>query len=216
MVDTTTDATVAVLALLCNAAIKGDLAEADLVGLYQEPVPLGMLDRTQFPVLSIWVMSEKQVRESSTRLISEMTIAFDYIREPTGRTERDTRYPPLRHVWRSIRNVLLDGSYPTVSAGADVMGAAGLDAVEDGEAKRYGFIGEEAFPYFHAEMTIEEDPAAIDVNAIPDFLEHFTGFLKPGGAEYDPAIDDTTNLLGTEKVKATIAGKTTLSGKITG
>jgi hypothetical protein len=103
-----------------------------------------------------------------------------------------------------------------VSSGADVMEPAGLD-FQEGTARteEIGFLGDNTYPYLRGRIDIHHRADEVDALTLDDFLEHFTGWLQPGGDEYDPAIDDTTALLGTERIEANISTGSTLEADIT-
>lgn len=215
MTDENVDASLDAIALLCDAAIKGDLGEENLCALFKHPANLEIAGRHQMPWLSIYIDSEKEERMSSSRLNSNLIVMFDYMRPPGGKNDRDTAYPPLRHVWRSIRNVLNVGLYATINGGADVLCAAGMDVREGTpEVTKYTYMGTELYPFFRAKMLIEFTPAEVDFALLNDFLIHFTGWDQPGGDAYSPAVDDTTNLLGTQKIAGEIESGSELDGTI--
>ncbi len=215
MTDEHVDAPLDAIAMLCSAAIVGDLGEENLCKLYKQPTGLNIAGAKALPWLAVFVASEKQERMSSARLNDNLIVMFDYMREPGPVNDRDSAYPPLRHVWRSIRNVLETGSHPTLSDGADIMCAAGLDVRESTpEVERYSFMGKEAYPFFRAKMLIESTPSEVDFSTLEDYLIHFTGWSQPGGDDYSPAVDDTTNLLGTSKIAGEIEGSSDLDGTV--
>ncbi len=211
----TTDPALDTIALLASAAVKGDLGEANVVGLFKQPTTLATAGMSKLPALAIYIESEKQQRVSSAALDDNLVVVFEYIRSATQPSTRDTTYPPLRHVWRSIRNVLEAGSYATVSAGADVMEAASLDVNEDTPEVVYGFMGSENYPFFRGRITIKSTPAEADFSALDDFLIHATLWTLPEGEAYGTNFDDTTNLLGPQKLEGTIEGSAELTGTIT-
>ncbi len=215
MTDITTDPALDTIALLASAAVKGDLGDANIVGLFKQPTTLATAGMSKLPALAIYIESEKQNRRHSAALDDNLIVVFEYIRSATQASTRDTTYPPLRHVWRSIRNVLEAGSYATVSAGADVMEAASLQVDESTPDVKYGFMGSENYPFFQGRMMIMSTPAEANFSALDDFLIHATLWTLPEGEEYDTNFDDTTNLLGTQKLEGTIPGSAELTGTLT-
>lgn len=216
MIDETVDASLDAIALLCDAAIKGDLGVDNIRKLFKQPTNLQIAGMDQMPWLAIYIKSEQRERMSSVRLNDNLIVHFDYMRPPGSVVDRDPTYPPLRHVWRSIANVLEAGLYSTVNSGADVLCAAGMDVREDTpEVMEYGYDGKELYPFFQAKMLIEFTPAEVDFSTLKDYLIHFTGWDQPGGDAYSPAMDDTTNLLGTKKVAGEIQSGSDMDGTLT-
>lgn len=217
MTDITTDPALDTIAMLASAAVRGDLGDANVVGLFKQPTMLDTAGagRSKLPALAIYIESEKQQRVSSAALDDNLVVVFEYIRSAAKPALRDTAYPPLRHVWRSIRNALEAGSYATLSAGADIMEAASLDVDENTPEVTYGFMGAENFPTFRGRITIKSTPAEANFSALDDFLIHATLWTLPEGEAYDTNFDDTTNLLGTQKLEGTIEGSAELTGTLT-
>ncbi len=191
------DQVVDTIAALCWAEIRGDLGEEQLQTIFTTPHDVLKVGGTNdLPSLSIWIHSEIEKRYNSTQLREDVLVVFDYVRQGVSTPERKKNFPPLRHVWRSIREVLHRRSHPTLNNGDDILcGLAGTDTIE-GTAKvqQYSFLGSESYPWFRAQMMLTHTPDEGDVNALDDFLTHFTDYRKPGTDEYDPVVTDTTTL----------------------
>ena len=219
MIDPTIDVQVNTIVTLCEAAIRGDLGADSLIGVFKDPRHLVVLTEMELPGLSVYVDSEKKQRMSSTRYVDNLMVFFDYMQPATMVEERDVQYPPLRHVWRSIVNVLQAGKHASINGGAEFLCSAAALEVVDGteEVIKYGVVKDNAHPFFHARMMIEHTPADVDWNALDDFLKHFSGYTLPGGDEYDTGIpiNDTTLLSGADLVESEISSSSALEGEIT-
>ncbi len=194
------DQVVKTVAILCEAEIKGELGDEHLQTVFTTPYDvLKVGGSNDLPSLAIYIHAEKEERRSSTQLREELLVVFDYVRMGVSTPERKTGFPPLRHVWRSIRNVLHRRSHPTLNNGDDILcGLAATDTVE-GTAKvqQYSFLGSESYPWFRAQVMLTHTPDEGDAAALADFLEHFTDFREPGGEPHDDPdnpVTDTTIL----------------------
>ena len=191
------DQVVETIAALCQAEIKGDLGAEHLQTVFTTPYDvLRVGGANDLPSLAIYIHAEKEKRYNSTQLREELLVVFDYVRMSTSTPDRKINFPPLRHVWRSIRDVLHRGTHPTLSDGAKILcDLAATDTIEEtAKVQQYAFLGDESYPWFRAQMMLTHTPDEGDASALSDFLEHFTDFRQPGEAEYDPAVTDTTIL----------------------
>lgn len=195
------DQVVQTVAALCEAEIKGELGAEHLQTVFTTPYDvLKVGGSNDLPSLAIYIHAEVEKRQNSTQLSDELLVVFDYVRMGVSTPERKTGFPPLRHVWRSIRNVLHRRSHPTLQNGDDILcGLAATDTIEDtAKVQQYSFLGSESYPWFRAQMMLTHTPDEGDASALADFLEHFTDFREPGTAKYDGdgvnEVTDTTIL----------------------
>ena len=195
-IDVTRDPQLELIAMLCKAAIQGELGAENLVSIFDTPRDLRVLGLKQLPALAVYVHAEQKQRMSASRYIDELLVVFDYIRPPTAPEARDRAHPPLRHVWHAIVDVLQAGTYPSVNGGAEALEALGCMEVRDGTERiqQYGYLGDEARPWFRGQMRIEYSKPDVDWDALDDFLKMFTGWTQPGVVPYDdpdnPVTDD--------------------------
>lgn len=217
-VDTTKDPALDAIAMLAAAAVRGELGAEHLVAVFQDPRTMRTLGAKELPGLAVYIESEKKNRQSSSRYCDDLVVMFDYMRQSGRVQDRGASYPPLRHVWRTIVNVLQAGLYPSVGDGEEFLcSKARLSVIDDTEQViKYGFLGDESYPAFHATMTIRHTPAEVDFASLDDYLRHFTGYWKSGPEDYPEPVEDETRLPGTSEVVGAIAGSSTLSGAVTG
>jgi len=188
-IDDQSDAPIAAIAALARGAIQADLGADVLVAVYSDPRNLFTIPASQLPALCVHRVNERTRRQSSTQLVDDITVGFEYALPSTSVDGRAARWPTLSAVWRSLSRAVLAGSHPAVSGGADVLSPAGIWA--DGEEARvlqYTLVegGRDdvpdmraRHPIFFAQIAVTHTPDEGDASALNDFLRFHMSFDKP-------------------------------------
>jgi hypothetical protein len=197
-IDSLTDAPVAAIAALARGAIQADLGADVLVAVYEDPRNLFTIPDAKLPALCVHRSSERTRRQSSTRLVDDIVIGFEYALPSTSVDGRAGRWPTLAAVWQSLSRAVLAGKHSAVSSGADVLLAAGVWADgEDARVLQYTLVegGRDSepdmrarHPIFIAQIAVTHTPSEVNVATLNDFLRFNMTFDEPGGDGTSPLI----------------------------
>lgn len=188
-IDSHVDAPIDAIAALVRGAIQADLGADVLVAVYSDPRNLFTIPASQLPALCVHRVSQRTRRESSTQLVDDVVVGFEYALPSTSTDDRGARWPTLAAVWRSLSRAVLAGKHPAVSSGADVLLAAGVWAEgEDARVLQYTLVegGRDdapdmrpRHPIFIAQIGVKVAEDEGDASALNDFLRFHMSFDKP-------------------------------------
>jgi hypothetical protein len=190
-IDTQKDVPLSAIAALVRAAITAELGPGMVVKCYEDPRTLQVMAAADLPALCIYRKRRKSRRESSTNRVQDITVFFQYVLPATTLDKRKNRWPALDAVWDVIETVVLDGGHESVSGGADVLAAAGVQGQEDTAQCENAFSegGSETVPIFVGSIVVTYTPDTIDLTTLHPFLEFYAAF---DGYE-NPEVADQTN-----------------------
>jgi hypothetical protein len=186
------DPPIAAVAALVRAAIVADLGPEMAVAIYDDPRVLQTLTAGKLPALCLYRESERRRRRNSTMWVDDITVQFDYVLPSTALEKRAVRWPALQVVWHKIANVVIAGKHVSVSAGADVLAAAGLTVEQENSAQvayRVAEGGGQNYPYFRGQLVAALTSEPADAATLNDFLRFYMSFDEPGGDHNDPTIE---------------------------
>jgi hypothetical protein len=161
----------ALLPTAVNAELQATLGENAIGGFVRYPAAAGALSGPgMYPAMMVWRLEDRLDETEADYDFAELSIfRLDYYAPPTPIDALHTRWPLLRAVWVEAIKALMKGGHPDVSAGANVLKAAGLRRVDRLRSRvRYLWApqGEQVVPGFQAELALETE-SDFDIGIIP-------------------------------------------------
>lgn len=197
-IDTQIDLPIAAIASLARGAIRADLGDDVLVKVFKDPRNLFTIAAVDLPALCVHRASERPVRRTSTQLVDEVVVAFEYALPSTSVDGRDARWPTLPAVWHSLSRAVLKGKHPAVNGGAEVLRTVDTWANEDSARVLQYTLAEGGrdtepeqrprHPIFFAQISVTVAPE-VDASTLNDFLRFHMSFDEPSGDHTEPLIE---------------------------